>query len=359
MYKAIIGGLFGAIMFANVAMAANCTAYTYTFSSGTTADASQVNSNFNTIMNCANNNLALATLGTLTSPLFTGSVPSLSNGYGSVVGSSTNGGIFTGQGSTNDVSIENKSGSTVMVVPTGTQNAQFSGSISTSGTITINTAQGIIVAAATPDIALTDSTWGAAAYLQPGVNSAGSGAGNYFLQNVPSGKGFSFAINNASQMVIASTGDVGIGTTSPSYTLHVNGSVAGTSAYVNLSDARLKKNVSSIDNALTIIEQLRGVRFNWREVKERSVGKNFNLPVGDSQVGFVAQDVKKILPEAVTVAKGPDAIMSVAESKVVPVLVEAVKELKAANDNQAAEIGRLQTQMSALQHKVGIQTAEK
>ena len=39
------------------AMAQNCTAYTYTFTNGTTADAGQVNSNFNTIMTCGNTQL--------------------------------------------------------------------------------------------------------------------------------------------------------------------------------------------------------------------------------------------------------------------------------------------------------------
>jgi hypothetical protein len=51
--------------------------------------------------------------------------------------------------------------------------------------------------------------------------------------------------------------------------------------------------------------------------------------------------------------------MSVAESKVVPVLVNAVQELKAVNDNQSAEISRLEAQILVLQRKAGIQTAQK
>ena len=54
---------------ASAANAANCSGYPFTFSNGTIADADQVNSNFNTIMNCANSNLA-----PITSPSFTGNV---------------------------------------------------------------------------------------------------------------------------------------------------------------------------------------------------------------------------------------------------------------------------------------------
>ena len=160
------------------------------------------------------------------------------------------------------------------------------------------------------------------------------------------------------KMRITASGNVGIGTTSPSYTLHVNGSVAGTSAYNNLSDARLKKDVTPLVGGLALISQLQPVRFDWRSEDEREVGKEFNLPSG-KQIGFIAQDLGKVLPEAVSTAKGKDAIMSVAESKVVPVLVAAVKELKAANDNQAAEIDRLESRVVVLERKVQMQTAAK
>ena len=53
----------------SAAHAANCSAYTYTLTNGTSADANQVMSNFNNILNCGNNNLA-----PIASPQFTGSV---------------------------------------------------------------------------------------------------------------------------------------------------------------------------------------------------------------------------------------------------------------------------------------------
>ena len=98
-----------------------------------------------------------------------------------------------------------------------------------------------------------------------------------------------------------STGNVGIGTTNPSYTLHVNGSVAGTSAYNNLSDLRLKKDIATIGRALDIVGKLRGVRFRWRVPKERAIGKDFKLPVDDPQVRDLSDQAANVGPAKATV----------------------------------------------------------
>jgi hypothetical protein len=147
-------------------------------------------------------------------------------------------------------------------------------------------------------------------------------------------------------LALTQSSNVGIDTLTPSYTLHVNGSVAGTSAYNNLSDARLKKEVVKIADGLGIVSRLRGVHFQWRKPEERTIGKNLNLPIGEPQVGFIAQEVKSALPEAVTRSK--DGVYSIEESKMAPVLVEAVKELKAIDDRQASEIAQLKKENGML-----------
>jgi len=174
-----------------------------------------------------------------------------------------------------------------------------------------------------------------------GWTSAGSVENLYFFES-----------GGGTKMIIGASGNVGIGTTAPSYTLQVNGSVAGSSAYVNLSDERLKKDIHPIQNALRIIEDIHGVSFRWKTPAERSVGKQFDLSVGKPQIGFIAQEVQNVLPEAVAVANDKDRTMSVAESKVVPVLVEAVKQLDAQNRKLAAELRSQNVEMSKLKSKV-------
>jgi hypothetical protein len=137
-----------------------------------------------------------------------------------------------------------------------------------------------------------------------------------------------------SAMYINGSGNVGIGTSSPSYTLHVNGSVAGTSAYVNLSDKRYKKNIAPITDALSKVEQLNGVMFDWDTEKDKTI----NLDT-KRHIGVLAQDVEQVVPEAVSTAK--DGRKSVAYTDLVPLLIEAIKE-------QQKQIKDLQLQVKQL-----------
>ncbi|MDP2104093.1 MAG: tail fiber domain-containing protein, partial [Candidatus Gracilibacteria bacterium] len=99
---------------------------------------------------------------------------------------------------------------------------------------------------------------------------------------------------------------------------------AGTS-WTNLSDQRFKKNITPISFALDMVDKLQGVNFDWRvgEFKDR------DFPTG-KQIGFIAQEVEKVLPEVVTTDH--DGYKGVEYSNITAVLVEAVKELKKEND---------------------------
>jgi hypothetical protein len=78
------------------------------------------------------------------------------------------------------------------------------------------------------------------------------------------------------------------------------------------SDARLKKNVSTIDNALELVEKMRGVRYE-------------RIDSGKAGVGVIAQEMQEVLPEVVQEGEN----LSVAYGNLVGVLIEAVKELSA------------------------------
>ncbi len=89
---------------------------------------------------------------------------------------------------------------------------------------------------------------------------------------------------------------VGIGTTNPTYPLHVNGDAAktsGTTAWVISSDRRLKNILGNYEKGLDEITALQPIKFKYKEDNPR------NLPTNTELVGFIAQDVQKVFPEAV------------------------------------------------------------
>ncbi|WPU64042.1 tail fiber domain-containing protein [Peredibacter starrii] len=116
-------------------------------------------------------------------------------------------------------------------------------------------------------------------------------------------------------------GDVGIGTTTPGYRLHVNGSVAGTGAYNALSDRRYKKDFEKIPDALERVVALNGFYYKWRQ----SEHPDMQFEKG-RDMGVIAQEVQKVFPEAVSTDK-KSGIMSVAYSKLIAPIIEAIKDL--------------------------------
>jgi len=115
-------------------------------------------------------------------------------------------------------------------------------------------------------------------------------------------------------------GDVGIGTATPGYTLDVNGSIAAVGALQAHSDRALKKNIVNVDHAIDKLMQINGVYFDWRKNEFPKI--KFE---GGRQIGVVAQDVEKVFPEAV--AKNKDGIRSVAYTMLIGPIIEAIKTL--------------------------------
>ncbi len=100
--------------------------------------------------------------------------------------------------------------------------------------------------------------------------------------------------------------------------LNVSGTISGNSAFAMASDARFKKDVAPIADALGVINQLQGVRYTFDQANFPS--KNFEA---GRQLGFIAQQIESILPEVVrTDAEG---YKSVQYSQLTPLLVEGMK----------------------------------
>lgn len=106
--------------------------------------------------------------------------------------------------------------------------------------------------------------------------------------------------------------------------------VAGDIVAFWTSDKNLKDNIKNIEAPLEKITQLNGVTFDWNDKQSLHEG---------SDVGVIAQDVEKIIPEAVTTRD--DGYKAVKYEKIIPLLIESIKELKARNEELEEKINKL------------------
>lgn len=141
--------------------------------------------------------------------------------------------------------------------------------------------------------------------------------------------------NNYSLVLNPNGGNVGVGTTTPTTKLYVNGDITANSV-AGTSDSRFKTNIRPVINALDKVKSLQGVYFNWNQkaFPEKEFGPQ-------DELGFIAQEVEKIVPEVVTKDKSNDEYRSVKYDKVVALLVEAIKE-------QQKQIEQLQLKVKQL-----------
>lgn len=99
------------------------------------------------------------------------------------------------------------------------------------------------------------------------------------------------------------------------------------------SDKRLKRNIEVIESPLEKINKLSGFTYYWSKEKCETAGFK---PNDEKQIGVFAQDVQEVIPEAVKIApfdrdnngksKSGDNYLTVQYEKIVPLLIESIKE---------------------------------
>ncbi len=153
-----------------------------------------------------------------------------------------------------------------------------------------------------------------------------------------------------------SSGNVGIGVKVPSYRLEVDGTAGktGGGSWSNSSDLRLKDVYSAYEYGLDEIAALGPVRFSYKEGNARG------LKSGTQEIGFIAQEVQKVIPDAVT--EGEDGFLDFNMHAINVALVNAVKEvvLKISGitqrvDMQQMEVDVLQAQMHQAEERIEAQ----
>jgi hypothetical protein len=306
-----------AICVAGEVCAQTCAAYPYPLSNGTTADANQVMGNFN----CA------ALTG---KALFTGNV-----GVGTTAPSAL---LDLGTAITTiKLAVFEQSGANAYGIGVNSGELTFGAGLSslTAGPQMVLTNTGNVGIGMTTPYALLDL---GTAVTTVKLALYESGGGNVYGIGVNAGE-LTFGAGLASvtatpQMVFAAPGYLGIGTTSPSYPLYVNGTAYATGAAGALSDIRHKDNVKTLgQGSLDVVERLRPVTFTWKRATDDGMK--------GEQIGFIAQEVQKVLPAVVLTENNTEKTLGIKYTELIPVLAKAIQE-------QQAEIEQLRAELAAM-----------
>jgi hypothetical protein len=132
-------------------------------------------------------------------------------------------------------------------------------------------------------------------------------------------------------------GNIGLGTTSPDLRLSVSGDAdksVGGGSWQFFSDERLKNIKGGFNSGLKAVMQLQPVRFNYK--RDNALGLQSEL----EQVGFGAQSLQKVIPEAVS--KNANGYLMVNNDPILWTMLNAIKE-------QQKEIVELKGQIQKLQ----------
>lgn len=175
---------------------------------------------------------------------------------------------------------------------------------------------------------------------------------NFFIGNGSSGRDLAFFTNGFAttdeKLRITSSGNVGIGTTTPADKLSVAGVVAPTAdnsytlgkntlrwsavwsvnGTIQTSDSRLKTNILPLQYGLKEVMQMNPVSYNWRTGSD------------ENKIGLIAQEVQQLVPEVV---KGDEQqeLLGMNYAELVPVLINAIKEQQQQIDKIEKKVNEL------------------
>jgi len=130
------------------------------------------------------------------------------------------------------------------------------------------------------------------------------------------------------------TGDLDISNDTQTDSLGVGTAASGTTGEIRAtndvtafysSDVTLKENIVNIPDPIEALKKLNGVLFDWKKSYIDERGGEDGYFVRKKDVGVIAQDVEKVLPEAV--AQRPNGVKAVKYDRLTCLLIEAVKKL--------------------------------
>ena len=203
-------------------------------------------------------------------------------------------------GFNNDAGFSTTTGTVTSITVTAGDGLSGGGTVTSSGTVTLNVGAGAGIDVAADTISVESDLRGDVFYIGRDTN-------DYYVVNTTT---HDWYLDGVLDMRLENDGD-----------LHCDGDVVAYSTTTS-SDRKLKDNITTVENALDKVLQLNGVEFTWKKDGTRSAG-------------VIAQDVEKVLPQAVKEVNDlntGEAYKTVKYDALHALLIESIRELKAEID---------------------------
>jgi hypothetical protein len=147
---------------------------------------------------------------------------------------------------------------------------------------------------------------------------------------------------------------VGIGTSSPTEKLHVQGNICYTGSIAGCSDIRYKKNLIPVSQILSKLQAIGVYTYSWD--LEKFPDKGFTT---DRQVGVIAQELEHYFPELVMTDR--DGYKTVDYAKMSALLLEGLKETVAEVNQLHAQLEKVENdhaqRLSVIERKLDLRSA--
>ena len=132
----------------------------------------------------------------------------------------------------------------------------------------------------------------------------------------------------------------------------------------NSSDERAKTNIQTLSSGLNTVLNLRPVSYNWKNdnntkslKSENTLNLSTELEREKTQYGFIAQEVEKILPDAVITDENGFKLINY--TAIIPHLVQSVQELQGVVAEQKTEIENLTSQLNYPNNNISLNKITK
>ena len=310
----------------------------------------------NTLSNIANASLTNSAVTIGSTSVSLGATVTTFAGLSSVTSTSFVGAL-TGNASTATSAAALTTSRTISLTGDVTGSVSFNGSADVSITATI-AANAVALGTDTTGAYVVDCVAGTGISLSETANNAEGNTvtiTNSGVTSIVAGTGISIS-GGTGAVTINSTSTIGSGTNLQINSLGVGtagsattGQIRATDSIISFySDERLKENITEIDNAIEKVMSLRGVTYNANQLAE-----TFGYTNKEEQVGVLAQDVEKVLPqivkpapfdiislqEGIEISRSGENYKTVQYEKLVPLLIQAIKEQQVMIEELQKKVG--------------------